>query len=149
MGEQLVKGTGIIPVLGYIKEKYGIETLENIVKKLPTEYQEMLKEIFDVKWYPLSLLSKLYTTIAEVIGKGDTKICWEIGRYSAEYGLNRVYKFFLKLGSIKLFVSKGPTIYSTYYKGSELKILKSEEGYIEIVLSGIETSVAHLYSMAG
>lgn len=149
MSEQLVKGTGIIPVLEYIKEKYGNETLQNILKRLPAKYQESLKDLFDVKWYPVDILSALYTEILEEIGKGDLKICWELGRYSAEYGLNKIYKFFLKLGSIKLFISKGPAIYSTYYKGSILKILKAEEKYLEIQLEGMETSIAHLYSIAG
>ncbi len=149
MGEQLVKGTGIIPVIEYIKEKFGEEVYSNILKRLPDEHQEALNELFDVKWYPLEILSTLYTEISKEIGKGDFKICREIGRYSAEYGLNRIYKFFLKFGSIKLFINKGPVLYSTYYRGSTIKFLKEEENYIELKIDGINTSVAHLYSIAG
>lgn len=149
MGEQLVKGTGIIPVIEYIKEKFGEEVYSNILKRLPTEYQETLNDLFDIKWYPLEILSTLYTEISKEIGKGDFKICWEIGRYSAEYGLNKIYKFFLKLGSIKLFINKGPAMYSTYYKGSTIKFLKDEEKYLELKIEGIKTSVAHLYSIGG
>ncbi len=149
MGEQLVKGTGIIPVLEYIKEKFGKETLNIVLKKLPEDYQKELQDLYDVKWYPLEILSTLYDTILKELGQGDFKICREIGRYSAEYGLNKVYKFFLRLGSIKLFINKGPFMYSTYYKGSELKILKQEENYIEIQILDIKTSVAHLNSIAG
>uniref|UniRef100_A0A7C4Y446 DUF2378 family protein n=1 Tax=candidate division WOR-3 bacterium TaxID=2052148 RepID=A0A7C4Y446_UNCW3 len=149
MGEQLVKGTGIIPVREYIKEKFGDETLKKILNRMPKEYQEYFENLFDVQWYPLEILSTLYTLITEEIGKGDPKVCWEVGRYTAEYGLNKIYKFFLRLGSIKLFVNKGHAMYSTYYKGSELKILKYEENYIEIQIIGIKTSDSHLYSIGG
>jgi hypothetical protein len=150
LNEQTVKGTGIIPVVSYIKEHYGPESLQKILEALPPNIREhYTRRIMEIKWYPLETLSLLYQNTAQIFHNGDPKICWAIGRSTADYGLNVIYKFFLKLGTPTVFVQKGPDMWKTYYGGSTLNVLENRKGYIKVILEGLRTNEAHMHSIGG
>jgi hypothetical protein len=150
MSGQQVKGTGIIPVISYIKAHYGDEAWAGLVQRLPQPARDVLsRRVMPITWYPHEVVAQLYDAICDEFGKGNPKFCWTVGKDAADYGLSLIYKFFLSFGSPMMFGSKGPEMWKTYYQPSTLEVLRNEKGAISLAIHDLQTSLAHLYSVAG
>ncbi len=147
---QQVKGTGIIPVISYIKAHQGERGWARVLSRLPDEIRQILdRRILPITWYPHEAISLLYAAVSDEFGGGDPKYCWIVGKDSADYGLNLIYKLFLSFGSPQLFGSKGPEMWKTYYQPSTLEVLLNEKGALIVAIHGMTTTPAHVYSIAG
>ncbi|HBE73322.1 MAG TPA: hypothetical protein DDW31_04425 [candidate division Zixibacteria bacterium] len=150
MVPQQVKGTGLIPVVAYIRDHFGDDGWGRVVEFLPPQLRsELAHKIMEIKWYPLELVSEIYNASARTFAGGDLSLCRDIGKAAADYGLSRIYKFFLRFGSPQMFGSRGPEMWKTYYTGSALKVLANDKGRILVELQGLLTSDAHFQSIVG
>jgi hypothetical protein len=150
MAVQEVKGSGIVPVVEYIRQRFGQERWIGLEAALPQATRQALSAgVLAMNWYPLVTLSSIYDAAAQVLGGGAPRVCWEIGKASADYGLGRVYKFFLSLGNPTKFVSRGPAIWTQYYRPGTLEVIQNEKHHAIVELRAFETSVPHLHSIAG
>ena len=150
MSGQQVKGTGIIPVISYVKAHYGEQGWERVLARVPQQARDVLaRRVMPITWYPHDAVSLLYDAVCDEFGHGDPKFCWTVGKDAADYGLSLIYKFFLSFGSPMMFGSKGPEMWKTYYQPSTLEVLTNEKGAISLVIHNLRTSLAHLYSVAG
>ncbi len=150
MSQQQVHGTGIIPVISYIKAHYGDEGYVRVLARVPQPMRDVLsRRMMPITWYPHEAVAQLYDAVCDEFGKGDPKFCWAVGKDAADYGLSIIYKFFLSFGSPTLFGAKGPEMWKTYYQPSTLEILKNDKGSLAVQIHGLQTSKAHFYSIAG
>jgi len=150
MEPQQVKGTGLIPVIAYIRNRFGDDGWAKVVESLPPHLRsELAHKVMEIKWYPIELAAEMYAAVARLFAGGDPKLCQEIGRTSADYGLSTVYKFFLRFGTPQMFGSRGPDMWKTYYTGSALVVSVNDKGHIAVEVQGIQTSDAHFYSIIG
>jgi hypothetical protein len=66
-------------------------------------------------WYLLSDYTQLSGAIDKVMGRGDLKLVWELGRFSAEYAAQGIYKMFYKFGSPEWVIKMVASVWKQYY----------------------------------
>lgn len=122
-----VKGTAVIPIMPFVKEKFGSRT-DEWYNSLSKESAEIIKNATSLGWYDLkTAIIEPTQKICDVFYGGDDKGALEMGRFSADHGLKGVYKIFVRLGSPTFIISKASDIMPTYYKGSSMKVTENEK----------------------
>ncbi len=117
-----VKGTAVESIPIFVKKKFS-DRFEEWLNSLSETSQKIMREkILPSSWYPLREAIIIPTQkICELFYKSVDEGAWEAGRFSADYALHGIYKWFVKIGSPGFIISRASTIFSTYYKPSEMK----------------------------
>jgi hypothetical protein len=77
-------------------------------------------------WYPLkTALQEPTAKMCELFYGGNARGATEIGRYSADVGLNGVYKVFMKAGSPEFIFKRASSVLSSYYAPSDIKVAEA------------------------
>lgn len=142
--EVKVKGTAIKSTLNFILKKYGNEGLNKIREALDENEREILSPVFIyAKWYPAEVLIKLTQSVVDIFNQGDENIAFEMGKFSAEEGLNIIYKAFYKLGSPQFIMRKAAPIYSTYFSVGKFIVTSSTSASATARLEGFPCPPYH------
>lgn len=150
MKEQQVKGTAILPVEVYVKTQWGQQGWGRVLEHVSPETRRVLQgRIIQVSWYSQAVIAELYQAVADLYAAGDLSYCRKVGREAADYGLTFIHRLIFKFQSPSLLVSRGPELWASYYQPSTIEVLESSPGRIVVVLKGLDTSPAHLHSIAG
>ena len=126
-----VSGLAVATIPLFIKDKFGDKGFEKWLTKLEPEIQKIYTSIISVnKWYNIKEVFVEPTKIlCDMFYDGDFKAAWEFGRFSAEYGLKGVLKVFVKLASVKYFISRASVVIPNYYKPMTMEVITNEKGY--------------------
>lgn len=129
---------------------WGQRGRETILENLGPEVRQVLaRRVLPVSWYPMSVISGLYQTIAAIYGQGRPEFCRPIGREAAFYGLTFVHKIIFRFNTPELLAKKGPDLWGSYYQPSTMEMSGTVPGRIVATIKNIDTSPAHLESIAG
>ncbi len=123
-----VKGTAIAVLPKFIGEKHGPEALKRWLDGLAPAARTVFRDgVMLSDWYPIKETYLEPTALmCELFYNGDSIGAHEIGRYSAEYALRGIYKAFVKLSSVRSFISRANAVMTTYYKPSAMEIFTVE-----------------------
>jgi hypothetical protein len=118
------KGYTLRGRLAFIEQRYGKERIPEVLARLEDEdLRKVLSGAFSPSsWYPLRYQVRLSETIDKVLGKGDLQLCWEIGRFTAEFELSTIHAIFLKLGKPQHLLKMGALMWGRYYSTGRLQI---------------------------
>jgi hypothetical protein len=140
-----VKGTAIASTLRFVRERFGPEAVAAVRAGLdPTLQARMPDEPLASSWYPFALLIGLGRAAARRYGGGLTHFHRELGRASADYAMNTVYRIFFKLGSPQFVVSRAARVWRTYYDTGEMRAVVAEPGHAVLDLAGFTEPVPEL-----
>ena len=117
------KGSSVTATREFVKSNFGQGQYGNWVKSLPEDSAKIYSSsILSTDWYPVKEGLIIPTEkICVMFFNGDMKKgAWETGRFSADYALKGIYRFFVKLGSPEFIVKKASAILPTYYKPSAM-----------------------------
>lgn len=136
-----VKGSTLAPRLKFIKEHdHEGDKFALVAARLDAEFQKEIKNgIMQNQWYPLDYFNQLTRAIDAVFGRGDLSLIPELGRYSAEAGLNTIYKVFIKVGSPEFIVQRAVRVWGQYYSSGELETEVLGQRRVKITLKNFET----------
>jgi hypothetical protein len=118
------KGTAIAILPLFIKERFGVNGHRKWHGALSPKAQAIFgKEILLTDWFPVqegcieptAILCRLFYT-------GDLQGAWDLGRFSADYGLRGVYKTFAKPNSVQSFITRSGMILKAYYSPCQSEI---------------------------
>lgn len=135
-----VKGTAIFTVPHFISNQFGKDALLKWVNSLePNAKQLFSGNIVPVATYPLTeMFTAPIIKMCELFYNGDFKKAEELGRFSADYSLNGVYKFFVKLGSPQYIAKKASTILPTYYQPSSMETVEVGDNHAIVHITQFE-----------
>jgi len=125
-----VKGSALASMPKYVRKQFGKEGLELWYSKLAPQtrivFEKTLKES---AWYPLrDMIVAPTSVICQLFFNWDFKGAWDLGRYSADYGLRGIYRLFVKFGSPEFLINKAGTILPTYYIPSSIEVVENGSG---------------------
>ena len=122
-----VKGSAISSMPAFIMEKHGQAGLTRWLDSLSPEGKKIYSgKVLANNWYTLKDAMVDPTAKAcELFYHRDAKGAWEMGRFSADYGLNGFYKIFVKVGSPEFIIKRGSTIISGYYQPCKLEVVET------------------------
>jgi hypothetical protein len=112
------KGMSVIPTLAFVRERFGEKGYKEWLASLSPSSRALLTgNILPSVWYPLEdVLVGPTQKICELFFKGDAHGAWEVGRFSADYALQGIYRFFVRIGSPGWLVKKATKILPSYYR---------------------------------
>ncbi|MCD6245760.1 hypothetical protein J7J58_02580 [candidate division WOR-3 bacterium] len=121
-----VKGSAVISTIDFVNDKFPKQYNKWLDSLPPTSKDILAGNILPSMWYPLKESFIIPTQkLCEMFYNGDSKGAWEVGRYSADLGLKKFYRIFLKFGSPHFLIKRASSIFSLYYENS--KIISSKE----------------------
>ncbi|WP_424357318.1 hypothetical protein [Methanocella sp. MCL-LM] len=132
-----VKGSAITSLPAFITEKHGQAGLTRWMDSLSPEGKKIYgMKVLANNWYSLKDAMLDPTAKAcELFYRGDVKGAWDMGRFSADYGLNGIYKIFVKVGSPEFIIKRGSTIIAGYYQPCKLEVVETGPKNVVLHLS--------------
>jgi len=121
-----VKGVAVKSTIEFAKQKF-TTNYNDWLNNLPEESSSILTgNISNTKWYSFKY-AQLIPTDSIIDNFYSSKIdgAKEIGRYSAEVGLQGILKYFVKLGSPNFIINRATKVFKTYYKNSHIEVVSS------------------------
>ncbi|MGE5341071.1 MAG: hypothetical protein ACM3SY_06275 [Candidatus Omnitrophota bacterium] len=148
-----VRGKAIASIPKFVTKKFGSEGFEQWFDAISSEAdQTYLFPIANDEWYPLKeLLIEPSIVISRLFYDGNIKkAAWEMGRFSADYGLGNLVKLVVKMGPAKYLIKKSKEVLTSYYNSGVVELEEiSKNTYIARLRDflGIEKVIE--YRMAG
>ncbi|MGD2085406.1 MAG: hypothetical protein PVH61_04400 [Candidatus Aminicenantes bacterium] len=147
-----VRGKALIPMPKFVKKKFGKEGLKRWLDAISVEaHQAFVFTIKSSEWYPLTeTFTKPTANIAQLFYDWNLKkAAWELGRFSADFGL-KYLKLIVKIGSPNFLLNKAGEIMSSYYNPSKIEIVNAVGSNVKFRISNFpEMNKAVEYRIAG
>ena len=126
-----VKGTAVISIPEFVKDRFH-NRMGEWLESLSVESRAIMsKKILASSWYPLSeAVLEPTRKICDLFYDGQDKGAWEAGRFSADHGLQGVYKVFVKVATPQFLISRAGRIFSSYYRPSQIEIDEVKAGNV-------------------
>jgi hypothetical protein len=116
-----VKGSAISARIRYIREKHGEDGLRAVLESLSPEDRAALEgRVLASAWVSYDLFVKLNVAADRKFGRGDYRVCYEMGKYSAEVNLPSIYKLFFRFGSPLFIFRKAARVWDVHYDSGRL-----------------------------
>ena len=126
-----VSGLAVKTIPLFIKENFGDEGFEKWSNKLDSEVAELFKKPIVVNnWFNIQdIFIRPLEILCDLFYNGDKKSAWQLGRFSADYGLKGVLKAFIKLGSVNYFIKRSVAVIPNYYRPIVMTVPANETRY--------------------
>lgn len=135
-----VKGSVVHSNVAFFQEKLGKETYAKILAKLgPADREAIETVVLQSAWYEYSLVLRIMEAAEEFYkGTGPKSMAWEMGRFSAEYGLKTVYKIFFKVADPHFIISRASKIFGNYFDAGSMEVVSLEKHAAHIRVRGFD-----------
>lgn len=135
-----VKGTAVKASSIFVQERVGPEKYQEICGRLPPEARETFEgAILPSSWYPFAhLRAFMEEARKEIPASPGRSIAWEMGRFSADHGLNTIYRVFFKVADPGFIIRKGAQVFVTYYDPGRMETVVEEKGHALLRLTGFD-----------
>ena len=146
-----VKGSTILLRMGYVKEKATPGQKKAVLEQLAPEFAQELESgtLLPTGWQPMARLVELSQAIDRVVGTGDGRLAWDLGRYTAELGAKQMYTAFSKSGDPKRIFSIGGGVWSQFYSSGRLEVIDTEPTHVKLRVHDFEEPVAEICDSVG
>ncbi|MBZ0112126.1 MAG: hypothetical protein K8J08_06690 [Thermoanaerobaculia bacterium] len=146
-----VKGTTILLRMQFVEERATPEQKKAIRERLAPEFSQVLESgmLLPAEWRPLQWLVQLTQVVDQVLGTGDGKLAWELGRYSAELGAKAMYSAFSKPGDPGLIFSIGSGVWRQFYSSGRLEVVNAGPARVRLQVHDFEEPVAEICAGVG
>lgn len=126
--EYKIKGPGPRAIVQWVKDNHGEEGVARLWDVLHPATQKMVEEgPLVTNWYPLPVFEEFVAAADRILGSGDLSVAYEMGKFSAYYGMKTVYKIFLKVGSPEFVLKKSANIWSRYFNRGRMQAQQIED----------------------
>lgn len=135
-----VKGSAIASIPKFIENKQGKDGLNRWLNSLsPASKGIYSNMIMANQWYSYAdSMDEPVKKMVDMFYRGDPRGAWESGKYSADIGLNGVYKIFVKAGSPEFIMKRAPSIMAGYYNPSQINLIESSAKKCVIQISNFQ-----------
>jgi hypothetical protein len=137
-----IKGTAVKTTPEFVKEKFPGK-YDSWLESLPEKSRAIIsKPIYAAAWYDLNDSVIIPTKkLADICYNGNyVKAANILGRYSAEVALTGIYKVFVRVSSPHFVLSSATSIFSSYYRPSDIKVIEKQEKSCVLQLSQFDES---------
>ncbi|MFH1459316.1 MAG: hypothetical protein ABIG64_02930 [Candidatus Omnitrophota bacterium] len=118
-----LKGSQFLIAKKFIEEKFGPEAFDKILEQLPDPDKTLLcRHLYSINMYPEQTLINLIIALDKIFGKGDYKLCEEIGAYGAEVGTAKIFKVFIHFGDPLFVLSRSPIFWKRIHDHGSIKV---------------------------
>ncbi len=132
--DMTAKGTILKAAIEYVRDRQGEEGWNRVVDRVGDDTRKVVTGlILPSSRYPLRHVVDVCEGIDRVFGRGDLQLCWEIGRFAAEYEVNMLHKVFLKVARLDYWFRIAGSTWRTYYSHGKLEPqIRGQEGTLTL-----------------
>ena len=125
-----VKGAAIKACVQFVIETYGRKRLAEVFAVCSAETREDFEaQVLVSAWYPVEHFEDFVVAADRLLGKGDLQLAAEMGRFSASYGVNVVYKLVMRIGTPEFAMRKGSAFWGRYYNSGRMEMVSLGKGH--------------------
>lgn len=134
------KGTTVRTLKEYVTETHGSDGYRRWLESLPPASQAVFgQRLLPSNWYPFEdAVLRPMVAMGSMFYGGDPGGAWREGRYTAAKDLRGVYRVFVRVASPEFLMRNTAVMWSTYYHGSEARLIEGRNDGAVMELSGIE-----------
>lgn len=122
-----IKGAGMLGAMAYMEERGWLDDALYVLE--PGERRMFENEVLPALWYPLEPYQELLEALGETDASRSPDALFEIGRRVVDNSLNGIYRAFKRSGSVEWLLRKSPILWSLFFRGTDLDIVESGDGY--------------------
>lgn len=132
-----VKGTSIVTIREHIREKYGQDALEKILKELGPNGNTIARAM-PITWMPAEEVIRLYQTAAAVLALDKIQFCREVGAASATKDLPKFFKYMISRTSPATVFRVLNVVWRLYYDTGRIVVLENGADHVTVEINGFE-----------
>ncbi len=146
-----VRGSALLTRVAYVKEKFGDEGWKRLQTLLSPQSRQVLAGTVENRtWHPFETFIDLNVRIDSLFGRGDYRLCMEMGAYGADRNLNTVYRIFFQLGSVPFIMSKAAALWTEHYDSGKLVSKSDQRKSLTLQIEEfVSPHCAHCFSVMG
>lgn len=135
-----VKGSVVLSRLDFVREHFGEEGLQSLLRALPDKDRETIQgRLLPAQWYPFELGERIDNTLIQVLTGGDPEAFRKLGVSSAEVNLSSVHQVFVRQGDPHGLLRRAPAIYKLYYDTGHRTYERTGDTSCRLVTSNSES----------
>lgn len=137
-----VKGVALTSLPTFIQQRFSEAGFHQWLEALSEEQRKELAEpVLEQNWYPLrEYFIEPTQVMCDLFYHGDLLGAWENGRFSADYGLSKIFKVFIKIGTPSFILKRASTLLQLYYRPCSLKLIESGRSFARLQITRFEES---------
>ena len=135
-----VKGSAVGATVAYLRIKLGDDGFARLVGTLPEqERTPFAKPVLESTWYEFdAMLALMRAAEGKVPLPPGRSLAWDMGRASADRGLNSVYRMFFKLADVSFICRKAASLYPALYDSGEMSLVANDAKSAAIRITGFD-----------
>jgi hypothetical protein len=137
----LVKGNVLLSLLAYISKVLNAQQKEKFFSQISPEYKDKIinNNILPFHKVSVSMLNELTIVAAAAKGVPVRFFARDVGRFSAEVGMNSTYNIYLKIRTPNVHLAKASVIWSNLYDKGQMETLIVDRQKSIVKLTNIPT----------
>jgi hypothetical protein len=136
------KGIAVTARLRYAEVMHGEPGLRQLIDALEPQVRQVVDgHILPHAWVPMDVFVAVNVAADRLFGKGDLRLCQDMGAWAADRNLPKLFRLFYKLGSPAFVLTNAPKLWSAHYDSGHLEVVRKGEKSLE--LSVCEFAVPH------
>lgn len=135
-----VKGTAVGASVAYLKSKLGEDGFARLVEGLPeTERTLFSKPVLESAWYEFgAMLALMRAAQGKVPLPPGRSLAWDMGRASADRGMNTVYRMFFKFADVSFICKRAASLYPALYNSGEMRLVANDAKSAALSVTGFD-----------
>ncbi len=145
------KGIAVMARLRWVESHHGAQGLDRFLGALtPADRATLDGHVLPHAWVPLDLFIHVNEVADRLFGQGDLQLCVELGAWSAEQNLPRLFRLFYRLGTPMFIFNNAARLWSAHYDSGKLETWREESGLAHLVIKDFDQPHrAHCFSVLG
>jgi hypothetical protein len=146
-----VRGSALLTRVSFVKERYGEEGWKRLHARLAPETQKVLAgRVESRSWHSFDAFVDLNVRADVLFGKGDNRLCYEMGAYGADRNMNTIYKVFFQRGTVSFMMGKAAALWSEHYdSGKLISKTDAKNTHSLSIVDFAQPACAHCFSVMG
>lgn len=135
-----VKGAALQATVAYLDKTLGKPAARDLLARLEMQDRRAVEgTILHSNWYDLGVLLRLMDAAEGAVEvPAGRSVAWEMGRFSADFGLKTLYRIFIKFADPGFVVRKSTQLYATYYDSGRIALAALDPYEAVVRLTGFE-----------
>jgi len=144
------KGIAVTSRVKYVQEHHGEAGLGALLEALPEDRPLLEAHVLPHAWVPMDVFIRVNVAADRLFGRGDLKLCQEMGAWAAERTLPTLFKLFFRLGTPMFVFNKASKLWSAHYDTGTMVAERHGDGPAHLFIRDFaQPHRAHCLSVLG
>lgn len=108
---------------------HGADAMRSVAAALDDDARAIFEQGFlETRWYSYELFVTINDTIDRVLGNGDARLAYEMGRFNCDHNLTTAMRLLFKFGNIGWLLDRAAKAWGGQFDEGEMVVVKREVG---------------------